>query len=222
MTNELKAQINAFAAMTNAQAQKFLNSLKLTELVAFYNAYTDSNLKKFSERASAVKRIWAARKDRGDDRRSTSVGTPEPASFVAEPAVMAIDVITDEADRAALEALESVADVAYQERKLDALMEVDAPTLAKDIVDAHVVAAPTDADAKPVKVSKATRKESDATTVIHLKTLVNPKKAGTSSFNRFEKYVDGMTVAAALEAGITRDDIRWDSTHGHIGLTEKK
>lgn len=60
--------------------------------------------------------------------------------------------------------------------------------------------------------------EYDNNTVVVLTTQVNPKKAGTASFDRFEKYVDGMTVTAALAVGITRDDLRWDSKHNYISL----
>ena len=46
----------------------------------------------------------------------------------------------------------------------------------------------------------------------------NPKRAGSTSAARFDLYVNGMTVAAALEAGVTAADIRWDVGHNFITL----
>jgi hypothetical protein len=44
----------------------------------------------------------------------------------------------------------------------------------------------------------------------------NPKREGTESHVRFAKYKKGMTVAAALAAGVTRGDIDWDSKRSFI------
>lgn len=46
----------------------------------------------------------------------------------------------------------------------------------------------------------------------------NPKRAGSASAARFDKYKDGMTVGAAKEAGLTASDISYDSEHGYIEL----
>lgn len=46
----------------------------------------------------------------------------------------------------------------------------------------------------------------------------NPKRAGSASYARFDKYVDGMSVKAAKEAGITLSDIRWDIDKGYISI----
>lgn len=44
----------------------------------------------------------------------------------------------------------------------------------------------------------------------------NPKRKGSATHGRFEKYKDNMTVAKALEAGVTPGDIRWDLKQGFI------
>lgn len=44
----------------------------------------------------------------------------------------------------------------------------------------------------------------------------NPKKAGSKGAERFALYVDGMTVDAALKAGIWAADISWDVNKGFV------
>src|SRR5262245_30876849 len=44
----------------------------------------------------------------------------------------------------------------------------------------------------------------------------NPKRPGSMAYDRYQNYEDGMTVAAALAAGLRRDDFRWDTDKGHI------
>ena len=44
----------------------------------------------------------------------------------------------------------------------------------------------------------------------------NPKRPGSASAERYSLYIDGMTVAEALSAGITKADIRWDTDKGFI------
>lgn len=46
----------------------------------------------------------------------------------------------------------------------------------------------------------------------------NPKKPGTATHGRFAKYVDGMTVKAALEAGLTRGDLSYDKDKKFIDI----
>lgn len=53
---------------------------------------------------------------------------------------------------------------------------------------------------------------------IELKTMTNPKRKGSKSFQRFELYTPNMTVADFLKAGGTRGDVNWDTAHGHIVL----
>ena len=45
----------------------------------------------------------------------------------------------------------------------------------------------------------------------------NPKRPGSSSATRFEKYRDGMTVQDAVDAGLKRD-LAWDWDHGFITI----
>ena len=46
----------------------------------------------------------------------------------------------------------------------------------------------------------------------------NPKKPGSASHERFAKYVDGMTVAAAKEAGLLNGDLDNDVKKGFISI----
>jgi hypothetical protein len=46
----------------------------------------------------------------------------------------------------------------------------------------------------------------------------NPKKPGSSAWVRYNLYRPGLTVAAALQAGLRSEDIRWDLRHGFITL----
>lgn len=48
----------------------------------------------------------------------------------------------------------------------------------------------------------------------------NPKRAGSSSHDRFALYEDGMTVAAAIEKGVKTEDIAWDVKKGFIEVGE--
>jgi hypothetical protein len=46
----------------------------------------------------------------------------------------------------------------------------------------------------------------------------NPKKGTSKAAQRFANYRNGMTVAEAVEVGLTRNDLRWDIAHGYIQL----
>jgi hypothetical protein len=48
--------------------------------------------------------------------------------------------------------------------------------------------------------------------------VANPKKAGSATFERFAKYIDGATVADSLKNGVLSGDIRWDLAHGFIRI----
>jgi hypothetical protein len=79
--------------------------------------------------------------------------------------------------------------------------------------------------AKPVKAAKAAKASAhrgpkaeygDAQVISLL--VANPKRKGSLAFKRYANYVDGMTVREALDAGLTREDFRWDTRHGHISI----
>jgi hypothetical protein len=56
-----------------------------------------------------------------------------------------------------------------------------------------------------------------------IKLLVeNPKRPSSGAFKRFAKYRDGMTVDAALQAGVRRDDLAWDVRHGFVAVAPPK
>jgi hypothetical protein len=44
----------------------------------------------------------------------------------------------------------------------------------------------------------------------------NPKKPGSGTWQRYQNYVPGRTVAELLAAGITRGDIAWDVSRGFV------
>ena len=46
----------------------------------------------------------------------------------------------------------------------------------------------------------------------------NPKRYGTSSYKRYEKYKVASTIGDARRLGATATDIRFDRTHGYISL----
>jgi hypothetical protein len=46
----------------------------------------------------------------------------------------------------------------------------------------------------------------------------NPKRKGTASYKRFEKYENGMKVADAIAKGVKTADIHWDVKHNYIAL----
>ncbi len=48
--------------------------------------------------------------------------------------------------------------------------------------------------------------------------IKNPKVAGGAPAKRFALYSDGMTVTAALAAGVTEADVRWDVAHEFIAI----
>lgn len=47
----------------------------------------------------------------------------------------------------------------------------------------------------------------------------NPKRAGTKSGDRFAKYKAGQTLEAAVAAGVSAADIKWDESHGYIKIS---
>lgn len=46
----------------------------------------------------------------------------------------------------------------------------------------------------------------------------NPKRPGSASHERFSKYVDGMTVKEAHDAGVKTEDFAWDADKGFIEI----
>jgi hypothetical protein len=46
----------------------------------------------------------------------------------------------------------------------------------------------------------------------------NPKKNGTEAYKRYALYRTGMTVGQALEKGVKRMDLTWDSQHKFIEI----
>lgn len=65
---------------------------------------------------------------------------------------------------------------------------------------------------------KANRSKFSDDQIVTLLVDHNPKRANSASHARFENYEDGMTVKAALEAGITTGDLNWDTEHEFIKI----
>jgi len=74
-------------------------------------------------------------------------------------------------------------------------------------------AAPAKKETKTAKAPKA-----EPTQKITLLVKDNPKREGSTSYDRFELYKKNKTVASFLEAGGTSGDIRYDVTKGYIKL----
>ena len=66
------------------------------------------------------------------------------------------------------------------------------------------------------------RSKNADTDTIHINTDVNPKRKGTTAHATFARYREGMTIAAAIKAGIPRADIRWDSKKRFIIIKKAK
>lgn len=68
-----------------------------------------------------------------------------------------------------------------------------------------------------VATVRASERTTDAR-IIRILVAENPKRKGTSSYDRFAKYADGMTVAEFIAKGGSAADVRWDSERGFIRL----
>lgn len=70
---------------------------------------------------------------------------------------------------------------------------------------------------KVKRESTGTRSTFPATAVITLLVATNPKRG--ASAERFAKYVNGMTVGEAKDAGVLAADLKWDLERGFIGIS---
>jgi hypothetical protein len=96
--------------------------------------------------------------------------------------------------------------------------EKEAAKAAKEQAKTDKVAAK--AAAKEMKTSSAANvhtKISDDL-IIHLLVAKNPKRETAESGKRFALYKEGMTVKAALDAGVLKADLSWDTRHAFIKL----
>ena len=64
------------------------------------------------------------------------------------------------------------------------------------------------------KLTRAPVQRTDPRRIVYV--APNPKKPGSASYDRFARYVVGMTVTEALAAGVTGADVKWDSERGFI------
>ncbi len=73
-------------------------------------------------------------------------------------------------------------------------------------------------DAKATVAKKNGKTAVDTTKVITVVAKSNPKRAGSKAHARFALYKKGMTVGAAIKAGVWADDLRYDQKKGFITL----
>lgn len=80
-------------------------------------------------------------------------------------------------------------------------------------------------DKKPSKSAKASegakrgpKARFDETGKIKVLVAENPKRKGSESAARFDKYKTGQTVAQVLNVGVTLRDLRWDVEAGFIEI----
>lgn len=88
----------------------------------------------------------------------------------------------------------------------------------KKSVAAEVEAASAAPAEKKATVSKGPKGVLPTETISML-VAGNPKREGSKAKVRFDLYRDGMTVAEALEAGITTPDLIYDTSHGFVKIT---
>ena len=48
--------------------------------------------------------------------------------------------------------------------------------------------------------------------------VANPKRAATASYDRYEHWVVGRTVAECIAAGMLGADVKWDTDKGFVTL----
>ncbi len=71
---------------------------------------------------------------------------------------------------------------------------------------------------KAAAVSKGRKSKYAPTDKIKLLVKDNPHRAGTGRFKRWSKYKNGMTVQAALDAGLELVNIHYSELDGHISV----
>lgn len=89
---------------------------------------------------------------------------------------------------------------------------VETPTKEPEVTEST-----TSEPAAPAEKMRGPRGVADSA-VIKLLVQTNPKREGSKARERFAHYVDGMTVGAALDAGVTTPDLVYDTKHGFIAI----
>jgi len=101
------------------------------------------------------------------------------------------------------------------QRDSDPKAQTSEPTMEEGAED---MAGKKNGKAAKAKAPKTGRTRRDANAKITLLVKENPKRKGTESCKRYDKYKSGMTVAEALKAGITPADLSYDVKHGNIKI----
>lgn len=97
-------------------------------------------------------------------------------------------------------------------KKAAAEPQVDT-TVAADVPAETEAQAPAEAAVK----SRGPKGVADSA-VVTLLVTANPKREGSKAHGRFAAYVDGATVGATLDAGVTTPDLVYDAKHGFISI----
>jgi hypothetical protein len=71
---------------------------------------------------------------------------------------------------------------------------------------------------KPAGEGRGRARKFQADQKIQIIAAENPKRASSASAARFDLYKNGMTVQAALAAGVTSGDLSWDTSKGFISI----
>ena len=145
----------------------------------------------------------------GDDRSALVVTVPEDLDLPGPTLVRFFNALTP------AKTVERFATRADGQRRL--FEQLTAVSAATPVLSAPVAppGAPPAKRGKGVKTRTGKRgfpKEARITVLAP----ENPKKKGSAAHERFAKYHSNMTVAAALEAGLTAGDFAYDVKHGYV------
>lgn len=184
-------------------------------LVDLYNALAERPVERFADRAAGLRRTWDLIRERAQEHAtaeastdlsvnghrpfdlwpSASVGVspgedPSPGTALRERTPPPRGSFVDGADR-------------DDDQTIDTRGVTD-----EEIVDLRR----TKFVEQPAPVRRGRTAAFAPERVIRLLRTDNPKKPGSATYQRYQRYRDGMTVGEALEAGITSADLAWDAS----------
>jgi chemotaxis protein histidine kinase CheA len=212
-------------------------------MVDVFNALTGNRLKKFENRADGARRIMQAlpaiARSAGADPIEKAVAA-RSRKIMSEPTqednvskTSSTGYIEGSAEKRAEE--KAAKQQAREAEKAEKAQAAAAAKAAKEQerADAKTAKEQERADAKTAKAQEreaakaaraaakqtngAARKRFGPDARIKMLVSENPKKHGAAA-QRFPLYQDGMTVKEALEAGILRADLSWDTKKGFISV----
>lgn len=166
------------------------------------NPSTFKPVPKFSDKTSAIRRTWAALTP---EDKYTETTQPQPSE-------------TKDDTKVCYSCQRAIA-----KRKLTNIADRWYCTDVDECI-AHQPKSDKPAATEPVKETQKTKEPKtrgkypmDA--VISVLVKENPKRKGTSSYDRFEAYFSISTVKDALRDGVTPADLNWDVKHNFIKIS---